>query len=147
MTRIDFYVLDDPNKRQHQHLVCRLTEKAWREGRTIHIICDADATATELDDLLWTYKDISFLPHAKQGTAEAVDVPVTLGCHNQIPTTTDVLINLGADVPDFFSRFERVMETTGSDPKSRSAARERYRYYQERGYALNTHKLEPQHGG
>ncbi len=49
-------------------------------------------------------------------------------------------------MPAFFSRFERVMETSGADPGSREAARDRYRYYQERGYTLNTHKLGAKRG-
>lgn len=146
MTRVDFYVLDNPDERQHRHLICRLTEKAWREGRTVHIRCENADSATALDDLLWTYKDTSFLPHATQDTADAAQVPVTLGHGSQMPDTTDVLINLALEVPDYFSRFERVMETTGSDPNARNAARERYRFYQERGYALNTHKLDPHDG-
>lgn len=140
-------MLDDPNEQQHRHLICRLTEKAWREGRTIYIRCESAESATRLDDLLWTYKDTSFLPHATQDAAATDEVPVTLGYDNQTPATADVLINLGLDVPDYFSRFERVMETTGSDSNGRSAARERYRFYQERGYALNTHKLDSHDGG
>ncbi len=146
MTRVDFYVLDDPNERQHRHLVCRLTEKAWREGHTIHIRCEGADSVASLDDLLWTYKDTSFLPHATLDAAESGGVPVTLGHQEQTPDTADVLINLGHDVPAYFSRFERVMETTGSDVHARNAARERYRFYQERGYALNTHKLDPHDG-
>ena len=144
MTRVDFYVLDNPDERQHRQLICRLTEKAWHAGRTVHIRCESEESAAALDDLLWTYKDTSFLPHATQDSAAADRVPVTLGHDSQMPNSTDVLINLAHDVPDYFSRFERVMETTGSDTTARNAARERYRFYQERGYALATHKLDPQ---
>jgi DNA polymerase-3 subunit chi len=146
VTRVDFYVLDDPNERQHRNLVCRLTEKAWREGHTIHIRCDGADSVASLDDLLWTYKDTSFLPHTTLDATESVGVPVTIGHDGQTPDTADVLINLGHDVPGYFSRFERVMETTGSDAPGRNAARERYRFYQERGYTLNTHKLDPHDG-
>jgi DNA polymerase IIIc chi subunit len=38
------------------------------------------------------------------------------------------------------------METTGINDSERSAARERYRFYQERGYALNTHKIDSRRG-
>jgi DNA polymerase-3 subunit chi len=53
----------------------------------------------------------------------------------------DVLVNLASTVPAFFSRFNRVAELVGNDEAARAAARERYRFYQERGYTLNTHKL------
>ena len=141
MTRVDFYVIDNPDERQHQHLVCRLTERAWREGHGVHIHCDEMSLAETLDDLLWTYKDTSFLPHARLGADAARNVKITLGAGSQMPDSHDVLLNLCHAVPGFFSRFNRVMETTGADPTTRDAARHRYRFYQERGYTLNTHKL------
>jgi DNA polymerase-3 subunit chi len=146
VTRVDFYVIDDPNRRRHGVLVCRLAEKAWREGHSVHIRCADAENVSYIDDLLWTYKDTSFLPHAATDAADADTVPVTLGHGDSTPRIPDVLINLGDDVPDCFSRFERVMETTGVDPGARAAARERYRYYQDRGYALKTHKLDSHYG-
>lgn len=146
MTRVDFYVIDNANERQHETLVCRLTEKAWREGHNVHIRCTSASNATSIDNLLWSYQDTSFLPHAIDDCETATSVPVTIGHGAQAPNNPDVLINLGPDVPDYFSRFKRVMETTGSDDIARAAARERYRYYQERGYALNTHKLDASNG-
>lgn len=146
MTRVDFYVIRNPSEREHDRLVCRLTERAWRAGHSVHIRClDADRAAS-VDDLLWRYKDTAFLPHAQRHSEAADGVPVIIGYGNDTPGTADVLLNLGHDVPDYFSRFERVMETTGVDTTARAAARERYRYYQERGYTLNTHKLDPAHG-
>jgi len=146
VTRVDFYVIDDPSQRRHGLLVCRLAEKAWREGHTIHIRCENAENTSYIDDLLWTYKDTAFLPHATTDTEAADTVPVTIGHGDSTPQTPDVLINLGHDVPDCFSRFERVMETTGVDGIARAAARDRYRYYQDRGYALNTHKLDSRSG-
>ncbi len=146
MTRVDFYVVENPNEHQYGRLVCRLAERAWREGHCVHIHCNEAAAATALDDLLWTYKDTSFLPHALLHACADRDVPITIGCNEDVPPTHDVLINLGAEVPGFFSRFERVMETTGVDADARTAARRRYRFYQERGYALKTHKLDKRGG-
>ena len=52
-----------------------------------------------------------------------------------------VMINLGLDVPEFFSRFERVLEIVDADPSARSKSRERYKFYRDRGYELATHNL------
>lgn len=139
MTRVDFYVIDEPSIDEHARLVCRLADKAWSAGHHVHIRCFDSASVDELDRLLWTFKDSAFVPHAPLEQAD--DAPVTIGSGDQVPVAADVLINLGDDVPNFFSRFERVMETTGVDEARRAAARERYRYYQERGYALSTHKV------
>jgi DNA polymerase-3 subunit chi len=52
-----------------------------------------------------------------------------------------VLINLAAKVPSFFSRFERVAEIVTTDDQAKEQARDRYKFYQQRGYELETHKL------
>ena len=51
----------------------------------------------------------------------------------------DTLVNLHPEVPGFFSQFERVIETTGHDDHTRQLARERYRFYKDRGYLLAMH--------
>ena len=68
-------------------------------------------------------------------------VSVGIGTSDDPPPGFDLLINLTTSVPDFFSRFERVVETTGITDQQREEARERYRFYQQRGYALETHKI------
>jgi len=146
MTRVDFYVIDNPDERRHARLVCRLAEKAWREGHRVHMRCRSEAEVDAFDALLWTFKDTAFVPHARSDSDEAGDVAITIGGNDATPDSTAVLINLGEDVPAFFSRFDRVMETTGIDDAERSAARERYRFYQERGYTLKTHKLDSARG-
>jgi len=52
-----------------------------------------------------------------------------------------LLINLGLDVPGFFSRFERVAEVVDGDETQKAKGRERFRFYKDRGYPLETHKL------
>jgi DNA polymerase III subunit chi len=50
-----------------------------------------------------------------------------------------VLINLHETPPPFFSRFERLAEIVSED--GAAAARERFRFYRERGYELRTHNM------
>ena len=53
----------------------------------------------------------------------------------------DVLLNLDIEHPPFFSRFQRLIEITGTTPEDTQAARKRYRFYQDRGYEIRHHKL------
>ena len=50
-------------------------------------------------------------------------------------------VNLRADPPSFFSRFERLAEIVGIDETDVEAGRTRFRFYRERGYELRTHSL------
>ncbi|MES9977893.1 MAG: DNA polymerase III subunit chi, partial [Candidatus Thiodiazotropha sp. 6PLUC5] len=54
----------------------------------------------------------------------------------------DVLINLSQEVPNFFSRFERVAEVIDQEPPVVTAGRERFRFYRDRGYPLKKHDID-----
>jgi len=50
------------------------------------------------------------------------------------PGPAAVLINLQAEPPSFFSRFERLAEIRRTDQTDAAAGRARFRFYRERGY-------------
>lgn len=138
MTRIDFHVLPTQGRRQHDVYVCELVERAFRAGRRVHVHClDADMV-TAFDELLWTFHDTSFVPHAVAGSADAAAAPVLLDASLAPPVTADLLINLHVEVPPFFSQFEQVIETTGEDEQAKAIARGRYKFYKDRGYPIAT---------
>ena len=140
MTQVDFYILGDEAPQARPLLTCRLTEKAWKQGHRIYINTDSSQQLRDLDDLLWTFRAGSFIPHAVY-TGVDDGQPVELGHATEPAGHNDVLVNLSNEVPAFFSRFDRVVELVGANEDERVAARERYRYYQDRGYTLHTHKL------
>lgn len=138
MTRVDFHVLPAQPRRQHDVYVCQLVERAWRAGQRVHVHCLDPHMRDALDELLWTFSDTSFLPHAPVDSDEAASAGVTLGCADRLPAQAEVLVNLDVAVPPFFSQFERVIETTGSDEHEKAQARLRYRFYKDRGYPIET---------
>ena len=137
MTRIDFYVLPDIDEIARHRFTCRLAHKAATSGKRVHIRA-ADSAIDDLDDLLWEYPAQQFLPHAR--LADAGPEPVTLGTEDEEPAHDEVLINLGAGIPGFFNRFERVSEIVLAN--QRATGREQYRHYREGGYPLFHHDLE-----
>ena len=64
MARVDFYILAQPDERERQLLACKLAEKAWRPDHSVYIHTRDPADAEHLYDLLWTFRDGSFVPHA-----------------------------------------------------------------------------------
>ncbi len=139
MTSIDFHVLPVQARRQHDVCVCELVEKHWQAGRAIYVHCADEETARGFDELLWTFHDTSFVPHALSQSPQATSANVLIGWTPHTPQAVDVLVNLDTQVPGFFSQFERVVETAGHDDPSRQLARTRYRFYKDRGYQLATH--------
>jgi DNA polymerase-3 subunit chi len=150
MTRIDFYSLEPDSPGDRFLLTCRLVERVRAEGLRVFIHCPDAEAARHLDRLLWTYRQDSFLPHGVVGAAGPnLDLELTpiLISRDGTPEHEDqVLINLAAEPPAFFSRFERVCEPIDADPTVKAAGRERFRYYRDRGYPLAHHQIRLQRG-
>ena len=117
-----------------------MAEKAYLLDNRVHIHTASEAQAQQLDDLLWTWRDGSFVPHEldKSGNGQA---PVVIGQNSGSTQHTDLLINLGDSVPESVTRFGRIAEVVNGDPASRNSGRKRFRYYRDQGYTLETHKL------
>ncbi len=139
MTKVDFYILSDSAPDKRLRTACRVAEKAYTQGLATHIHTDSEDDSRKIDELLWTFHDRSFIPHTL-GITQADQREVTIA-HGEIPQRCDVLINLAAGVPAFFSRFERVAEIIDQDAATRDTGRERYRFYRDRGYSLTHHSL------
>jgi DNA polymerase-3 subunit chi len=136
MTHIDFHVRPIQAHREHDLFICKLVAKAWQDGQRVHLHCQDHHTQTALDELLWTFQETSFVPHAVLGSAAAASVAVTLGVGEEVPAIAQVLVNLHPEVPPFFSQFEQVIETTGADENTKTRARQRYKFYKDRGYSI-----------
>lgn len=142
MTRVDFYILEASGAESRLPFACRLADKAYQQGHRVHLHTPSAALAQRLDQLLWTFRQDSFLPHALVDDPTAdVDAPVGIGCRDAPWPDATVLINLDLTVPIFFSRFERVIEIVTQDEPTRLAARESFRFYRDRGYPLESHDL------
>lgn len=148
MTQVDFYVLTGASGGELLRLASRIAEKAVEQGQHVHVNAESTAQAHELDAVLWTFSQSSFLPHriiapdAGAGPGAPAPEPVLIGTGQELPHgPRNVLINLAHAVPEFFSRYERVAELIDGDTERRNHGRERYRYYRDRGYELRTHNL------
>ena len=142
MTRIDFYIIEKGSVEATEKFICRLTEKAWSQNNTVYIHTDDEQRAHKYDDLLWSFNETSFVPH--QISTDNIDEKTVLIGHDSTADITshhDVLVNLNQEAPSFFSQFERVAEIITTDETSKIKGRERYQFYRDRGYALETHKI------
>ena len=134
--RIDFYVVRDGSADAHFRCACRIVEKAYEQGMRAHIYTQDEADTQRMDDLLWTFRDGSFIPHERQ-SQEQVLCPITLN-HAWCPQQSELLINLTAAVPELYKNFERIAEIVGASATQIQNGRQRFRFYKEQG-------LEPQY--
>lgn len=142
MARIDFYVLSQSGEQARQLFACRLAEKAYRLDNTVHIQARDHAAAQRIDELLWTFRDGSFVPHQlAQPGADNSESPVTIGCDPADIEPRDLLINLCDDVLDNAGSFPRVAELVSSDDDSKHKSRRRFAIYRDQGHKLDTHNV------
>ena len=142
MTEITFYTFAD----NPLDVARRIAAKAYGQGKQVMIYAPDAATADAIDRLLWTTPALSFVPHCRDTDALADETPVLIGANADALRSADVMINLHREQPPAFARFERLVEIVGPDEDVREQGRERYRFYQARGYALKTHDLRQQAG-
>lgn len=142
MTEVDFYILNGDDAQQRAQFACRLADKAYKLGHRVYIHTESPQQTRQLDELLWTFQQNSFVPHRVLVADDDRQTPVQLGHDAEPDASHEVLINLAGDVPLFFSRFERVAELVNSDSTVRQQGRSRYSFYKERGYPLRTHEIK-----
>lgn len=133
MTRIDFHS-NVPDKVAY---ACRLVRKARAAGCQVVLRAAHKGDLIKLDEALWTFSALDFLPHVQAGDQNASNTPVILTDSDDADLPHhQILINLAANTPSHFARFERMFEIISAEDEDKAAGRDRYRFYQQRGYPL-----------
>ena len=147
MARIDFH----SNVADKLEYACRLTRKIWSAtpaGQPVRniVMVGELADLKKLDELLWTFSAVDFLPHCFIEDEAAIETPIVLTDDVASPSLqalphADVLIHLGMrmpqDVPALVARFPRIVEVVTVNEAERLAGRERYKAYRDLGHELH----------
>ena len=141
MTRVDFYVLPE-TVTDAVATACKLCDKAAGQGLRVYVHA-GPAQVEALDGALWSFRQGSFLSHERfDGQPPTAPLPMVLLGDGEPPDSHhQVLLNLGNDIPAWFSRFERVLEIVSGDADTRRRCRARFKRYRDRGFPLQTHEL------
>jgi DNA polymerase-3 subunit chi len=139
MTEVAFH-FNAPDKLGY---ACRLLRKATASGARV-VVTGEPELLRQLDVALWTFSPLEFIPHGyipACGADVAGASPVVLADSAQGTPHQQVLVNLGTRLPDGFERFERLIEVVTQDDGDRQQARQRWKHYADRGYAIVRHDL------
>ena len=136
MTSVSFYKLAG-DQQVALSLVCQLIQKSLKQNQQVLCLVPDNAVAQQLDEKLWGFQTTAFVPHALgvDNAPVAISVEKEPGEHHQ------VLINLQAEIPTWFSRFDRVVEIIYPQPEYEQSKRDNFKFYKERGYALSFYDL------
>ena len=146
MTEVQFHF----NVPDRLGYACRLLRKATRQGVGVTVTAPP-ATLTRLDRTLWAFEPTEFVPHVVlRGEGELPPrlrrTPVVLTTQADRGAQHRVLLHLGDEPAEGFESFERLIEIVSADPGERDAARQRWRHYAARGYAIKRHDREGEGG-
>ncbi len=141
-TRVDFYILAASEPASRLQFVCRLTEKAYGLNNRVYAHVSSPAEAKKLDEMLWTFKQGSFIPHQSLSDSDDKRTPVSIGTPEQWENEGELLINLSEAAPEFATNYTRVAEIVDGQESSRQAGRKRFRQYREMGLEPVTHQID-----
>ena len=137
MTSVDFYF----NAEDRFQVACRLAGKALAQKKRLLIYAPQPETAGRIDKMLWTWPAIGFAPHCPAHDALAPETPILISSGEDGPQGCELLLNLSEETPPHFERFERLLEVVAAAEAERKAARERFKFYRDRGYPIASHDL------
>jgi DNA polymerase-3 subunit chi len=140
MTRIHFY----HGARDRVHAAASWLRQAYEQKQRVLVYVPEADMASRLDRELWMQPATGFLPHCDAESALAAETPLLIArrldavgelAHDQH------LLNLADEVPPGFARFEQLVEMVSAEDAVRLPARERYKFYRDRGYEIQNTDL------
>ena len=114
---------------------------AYRGGQKVLVYAPDPAIAAHLDRLLWTQQSTSFLPHCRADDPLAAQTAVLIASDLDTLPFDERLLNLSNEIPPGFSRFTTLVEIVSDADEDRLPARDRFKFYRERGYDLKNQKF------
>lgn len=115
---------------------CSLLGKAAAQKKPVLVYAPQPEVAGLLDRLLWTQSALGFVPHCRADSPLAAETPILIADSLEQLPQDERLMNLGPAVPPGFSRFQSLIEVVGQEEADRTAARDRVKFYKDRGYEI-----------
>ncbi len=129
MPRVQFY----HNTADRIALACELTARAHASGRQVALRVADAAEQRRLDQALWSFEQLAFLPHVPADSPLAAETPVVIG-REDTPGWPhgDILVNLADSLPQHLDAFRMIIEIVGQSEAEKAPGRLRYKHYKQR---------------
>ncbi len=132
MTRVIFY----SNIENKQAALTALVQQALEKRNDVTVMVESETMAKTYATNLWHTNKVSFLPNVLATDKLAIQTPIVFDWHENELCQDDILINLSQKQLTVFSRFRQLIELVGLDDSDKALARERYKFYRDRGYEI-----------
>ncbi len=142
MPEVTFYILPSHSQQERQAFACKLIEKIYRSGHCCFVLTDSKQQSRKMDDHLWTFRPGSFVPHQIYHSVIPQHKQTVLIGTEPVPEQwLNVIVNLSSAHPQQIENCERILEILDNSEDTKQMGRHRYRYYQQNGLEISTHKM------
>ncbi len=141
MSRVDLYFIPQAGTPARLLFACRLLEKAYQQEQPVYVHLENAEKARSFDQLLWTYRDDSFIPHHLMEEKPRLHSPILLGYQLEPHTEAEILLNLGGEIPAFHGQFKRILEILPSETGATHSAEQFRNDYAAKGYTIHSHEI------
>lgn len=138
LTKISFYILNNETTLKGRALyTCRIIEKAYSNHHKIYVFTNNLKEAQDFDAQLWTFSDISFVPHEVYNQDTNLECPILIGYQEEPPHgLNDILVNLTDKIIPFYQQINHLIEVIPNDEHLKTLGRKRFQNYQKEGYPI-----------
>lgn len=138
MQQIDFYILTSDNPLP---FTCRLLEKAYKQNHQVDVCMSSPTDAQKLNDLLWSFSDISFVPHHLISDNENQSSPIVISHNSNLTAHKDIYVTLTNEIPATMDKFQRIIFVVPNDETQKQLARQHYKTFSNKKLNVSIHKI------
>ncbi len=142
MTEVSFYHLE---RQSLDQVLPKLLERVLGAGLRAVVLAGSEERVSRLNSLLWTYGELSFLPHGAKSDGNIAEHPIYLTTEEENPNGATILAVIDGLEPAYVDSFDRCLEIfNGNDEAEVAAARERWKKYKAAGHEVVYWQQSPQ---
>jgi len=131
LTNVQFiFNVKDKSVLLHSLLLQNLQKK-----KTSLVFCEDQSETKALSENLWSSSGINFLPHIVNKPYENEMIILS---DDRIDWMDDTLINFSTSMIVGFNRYLKLVELVTDDEKNKAKARDRFKFYKDCGYKVNS---------
>ncbi|MDC0185566.1 DNA polymerase III subunit chi [Gammaproteobacteria bacterium] len=141
-TNVLFHHFESIERKDFLIYVCKLIERGYKQNiNPIFIKTDTQKQAEELDKVLWTFRQESYIPHTLVDQDSNNTQPVQIGWIDNEIDDAEAIINLSDGMPDISNDLKKIHEIIDNIDEKKEKARERWKKYKSIGFNIKAHKV------
>ena len=141
-TNVLFHHFESIERKDFLIYVCKLIERGYKQNiNPIFIKTDTQKQAEELDKVLWTFRQESYIPHTLVDQDSNNTQPVQIGWIDNEIEDAEAIINLSDGMPDISNDLKKIHEIIDNIDEKKEKARERWKKYKSIGFNIKAHKV------